>query len=167
MVTGEITLELILLVITVALSALSVILAYNSRIFQKRTSIRESIEQLDPFVETDPDFKITHSLVDYNHLPPNQGIVLLFRYISLFNPSSTQGGQPRRFHEILRAGSPFPRPTTIEEEVQSIELVSDAQFTDRGLEVRIKSIDNIKIVEIIHQIQRIFRYQFRTLDTRK
>ncbi|GAB3676757.1 hypothetical protein [Halopiger thermotolerans] len=153
--------ELVLLVVTVCLSSMNVILAYDTRVFQKRATIREALEQLDPFIEEKPDFKIDHSLIDFRYLSRTQGVTILFRYISLFNATTATGGQPRRFHEILRAGTPFPGPETIIDDVNNIEGVSDSKFTDRGLEVEINSTDPIQIVDIIHQVQRIFRFQLR------
>jgi len=89
----QLTLNLLLLVITVILSGLSVGLGYDTRIFQKRTSIREAIEQLDPFVETDPFFKIQHSLIEFEYLSREPSVTILFRYISLFYPENAMGGQ--------------------------------------------------------------------------
>ncbi|WP_430506315.1 hypothetical protein [Haloparvum sp. PAK95] len=157
----QISLNLLLLFITVGLSGLSVVLAYDTRIFQKRTTIRETIEQIDPFVETEPYFKIKHSLVDFQYLSRPQQVTLLFRYISLFYPENAMGGQPRRFQEIVHSNSVFPDRKTLVTELKAIQDIEQVRFADRGLEVEISTIDPIAIVEVVHRVQRELRTQLK------
>jgi hypothetical protein len=159
------SLELLLLIVTVVLSAISVALAYDTRVFQKRTAIRETLSQLEPFVETNPYFKIKHSLSSFRYLPPRRGVELLFRYISFFESDNAMGGQPRQFHEILQSNPSYPKPRVITDDVKQIEGVDSVEFTDHGLVVQIDSLNPLTVVEIVHQIQRIFRYYLRKPDT--
>lgn len=158
------SIELILLIVTVVLSGISVALSYDTRVFQKRTAIRETLDQLESFAETSPYFKIKHSLADFQYIPPHRGVKILFRYMSFFQSTNAMGGQPRRFHEILQSNTSYPEPQTIIDDVEKIKDVDSAEFTDHGLVVRIDSLSPSIIVEIVHQIQRIFRYYLRKPD---
>lgn len=56
----------------------------------------------------------------------------------------------------------FPDEASLLNSISEIEDVTHASFTERGLEVELRSRDSVSVVEVLHRIQRVFRSQIDT-----
>ncbi len=147
-------------------------LSYSSYVFQTRTSIRESLEQLD-----DVEFrkgKLRPMLHSYDHsIIRSACIVELKYYRNGRNPASAnQLDEAFRFerhriakiHDDMNHGEPFDTNvflSAVEESIPTLPKVTDTRVTADGIFIDIESSD---AVLIRRRTQEVLECVYRTLN---
>jgi hypothetical protein len=152
--TSSVPVEIILLLITIALSGLSVYLALGTHRFQVKTGLRESLEQLDDIL-IGKNTKVRVILHDFEYSPIRNAIpgfsdrsncVLEFRTHELNNQNIGGAGQPIEIEHFIE-GLSIPN-------IRDIEYVGTIEENPYSMRVRFDSINPAECREASIKIMR-------------
>lgn len=141
---GEfISLNILLLFITILLSGLGVYLSIGTHVFQVKSGLRESLEQLDDIL-IGKNSKVNVILYDFNYtplrniipfIPSNKHSTLEFRVYVLNDQNIGGAGTPKEIEYFIK--------DLDKSNIMSNETVTEIVETDYSMQIRLESIDTV------------------------
>lgn len=153
-ILSQIPIELLLLLVTIALSALGVYLSLGTHVFQVKTGLRESLEQLDDIL-IGKNTKVRVILHDFAYSPirntlpffsDKNNCVLEFRIHELNGQNIGGAGQPEKVEYFIQDLS-IP-------EIEKLDGVASVDTNPYSMRVRFCSIKPAQCREVSAQIMR-------------